>query len=142
MVSDLEAHLECEGERMKDYQPKQGQYVIPHNTYMEILYIIRSYDQMKEECNDILTSSPERDGGSSGSSISNGPLSYVIKTEERSRRIDAVDHALQKIPPEYRRGVMENIIDRKPFPDDAARSTYSVWKQRMIYFTAEKLHLI
>lgn len=134
--------MECKERMMKEYQPKmQGRFVLPHNTYMEILYIIRSYDQLKEECADILTSSPERDGGSAGSSISNEPLSYVIKTEEMSRRIDAVNKALKKIPPEYRRGVMENIIERKPFPDDAARSTYSLWKQRMIYFTAKELHL-
>lgn len=128
---------------MKEYQPKKHrQYVLPHNTYMEVLYIIRSYDTLKRECADILVSSPDPDDGPSGSGISNQPLAYVIKTEERTRRIDAVDKAMEKIPPEYRRGVYENIAYRKPFPSDAARATYSRYKQRMIYHTARELHLI
>lgn len=128
---------------MKDYQPKkQRQYLLPHNTYMETIYIIRSYDSLKQECADILLSSPDHDCGPSGSGISNEPLSYVIKTEERTRRIDAIDKAMEKIPPEYRRGVYENIAYRKPFPSDAARATYSRYKQRMIYHTARELHLI
>jgi len=128
---------------MKEYQPKkQRQYLLPHNTYMETIYIIRSYDSLKQECADMLVSSPDHDCGPSGSGISNEPLSYVIKTEERTRRIDAVDKAMEKIPPEYRRGVMENIIYRKPFPDTAARSTYSYWKQKIIYFTAKEMNLI
>ena len=128
---------------MKDYQPKkQRQYLLPHNTYMETIYIIHSYDSLKQECADILVSSPDPDDGPSGSGISNQPLTYVIKTEERTRRIDAVDKAMEKIPPEYRRGVYENIAYRKPFPGDAARATYSRYKQRMIYHTARELHLI
>lgn len=128
---------------MKEYQPKKHrQYVLPHNTYMETIYIIRSYDALKQECADILLSSPDHDCGPSGSGISNEPLSYVIKTEERTRRIDAVDKAMEKIPPEYRRGVYENIAYRKPFPDTAARSTYSYWKQKIIYFTAKEMNLI
>ena len=128
---------------MKDYQPKkQRQYVLPHTTYMEVLYIIRSYDMLKQECADILVSSPDPEEGPSGSGISNQPLAYVIRTEERTRRIDAVDNAMKKIPPEYRRGVYENIAYRKPFPSDAARATYSRYKQRMIYHTARELHLI
>ena len=128
---------------MKEYQPKkQRQYVLPHNTYMECIYIIRSYDALKQECADILVSSPDPDNGPSGSGISNQPLTYVIMTEERTKRIDAVDKAMEKIPPEYRRGVYENIAYRKPFPSDAARATYSRYKQRMIYHTARELHLI
>lgn len=69
-------------------------------------------------------------------------MMYVIKTEERTRRIDAVDKAMEKIPLEYRRGVYENIAYRTPFPADAARSTYSRYKQQMIYHTARELHLI
>lgn len=128
---------------MKEYQPKkQRQYVLPHNTYMECIYIIRSYDALKQECADILVSSPAPDNGPSGSGISNQPLSYVIKTEERTRRIDAVDKALKKIPKEYRRGIMENIIYRKPFPSIAARSTYSFWKQQLIFHVAKEMNLI
>lgn len=128
---------------MKEYQPKkERQYLLPHNTYMEVIYIIRSYHTLKRECADILVSSPDRDEGPSGSGISNAPLAYVIKTEERTRRIDAVDKAMEKIPPEYRRGVFDNIVYRKPYPADAARKTYSRYKQRLIYYTAKELHLI
>lgn len=128
---------------LKDYQPKKlRQYVLPHNTYMEVLYIIRSYDMLKQECADILVSSPDPEEGPSGSGISNQPLAYVIRTEEKTKRIDAVDKALGKVPPEYRKGVLDNIITRKPFPKDAARSTYSYWKQRVIFYVAKYLNLL
>ena len=42
---------------------------------------------------------------------------------------------------EYRRGVYENIAYRTPFPDTAARSTYSEWKQRLIFFVAKEMNL-
>lgn len=127
---------------MKEYQTKKDQrYMLPHNVYMQMIYIIRSYDDSKQALIDMIDAAPDRDEGPSGSNISDPTLAYVIKTEEVRRQVDAVDSAISKVPVEYRRGVMANIITHEPYPSNADRATYSRWKQRMIYWTAEALHL-
>lgn len=127
---------------MKEYQAKKDQrYMLPHNVYMQMIYIIRSYDDSKQVLIDMIDAAPDRDGGPKGSDVSDPTLAYVIRTEEIRRQVDAVDSAISKVPVEYRRGVMANIITHTPYPSDADRTTYSRWKQRMIYWTAEALHL-
>ena len=60
----------------------------------------------------------------------------------KQKQILAVEHALRIVPPEYQRGILDNIIKRRAYPNDGHRNTYGYWKQRFIYQVAAELHLI
>lgn len=126
---------------MRNYQKtKNNPYRLPHNLYMRMLYLIRDYERIKAERQDILHSSPEHDGV---------PVSgFGSPTEAKAMRMYAIDQecvavekALQGIPEEYRKGVLNNICYRSPFPSDAGESTYKRWRVRFVYYVAKNCHL-
>lgn len=129
---------------MKDYQRmKNNKYLLPGAVYHTALWIIRDYDRMVEESNDILLESPSpSDGMPRSSKLVDEVAGKAERRAGYARKIIAIEKALDRIPDEYQRGVWENITKRKAFPKDASRSTYSRNKSKLVYHVAKNLELI
>ena len=127
---------------MRNYQrQKNNPYKLPHNLYMRMLYLVRDYERLKSERSDIINASPPQDG-TPHSGIGNPTESKGIKLAELRDSCTAIDDALAKVPPEYRRGVWNNICYQCPYPYDASEATYKRWRCRFIWQVAKNLHEI
>lgn len=128
---------------MRDYRrKKQTKYILPATVYHQVLWKIRDYSRMCAEVEDMIQSS----GGEECYGRSNIPgdpvMRTVIRRERMMQSIDAVDYGLSQIPEVYRKGVWDNIVKHKAYPDYADRSTYGRYKSKFVYSVAEKLGLI
>ena len=128
---------------MRDYRrTKQTKYILPATVYHQVLWKIRDYNRMCAEVEDMIQSS----GGEECYGRSNLPgdpvMRTVIRRERMMQSIDAVDYGLSQIPEVYRKGVWDNIVKRKAYPNHADRSTYGRYKSKFVYCVAEHLGLI
>lgn len=97
---------------------------------------------MKESVEDTILATPVHDGMPRGRDHGDSTAAKAMKLSDSiMRRIRAVEEAKRDIPEEYMHGVWNNIQYRMPFPDDAARETYSRYKSKYIYRVAERLDL-
>ena len=127
----------------KDYQPKKTKYILPQGIYMSTLWIIRDYARMKESIEDAILTTPVHDGMPRGSGISDPTANKAMSLSDViMMRIKAIEEAKKDIPEEYMHGVWNNIQYRMPFPQDAARQTYSQYKSKYIYGVADRLGLL
>lgn len=128
---------------MRDYQRlKNNKYLLPNAVYHQTIWVIRDYDRMCLELQDILVESPDPpDGMPRGSNTVDETYAKARRREELRDKCAAIEGGMEMIPREYRAGVWSNIMERAPFPNDAARSTYACWKTKMIYSVAKKLSI-
>lgn len=128
---------------MRHYQQKKNnEYQLPHDLYMRMLYLVRDYERMKNEANDIVNSFPMPSGLPSGNSNSDPTGDKAIRLVAINRDCDAVDNALEQIPKEYRKGIIEHMLYKAPYPIDAGEATYKRWRCRLIYYVAKNLSYI
>lgn len=119
---------------MRDYQPeKNNPYWLPATLYRRTLALIRDYDRMVKEHDDIPTDT-SKEGGGGGTGDRTG--SAGVHAAEIARDIAAIDHAMEMIPKEYRGGVWQSVAYSLAYPKDADRRTYSRQKSRFIFFVA------
>ena len=127
---------------MRNYQQKKNNpYKLPHNLYMRMLYLVRDYERIRSEREDILNASPAPDG-TPHSGTGNPTEQKAIKLAGLGDNCSAIEQALRVVPPEYRKGVYDNICYRSPYPTDAGEATYKRWRCRFIYEVAKNLHEI
>ena len=125
---------------MKLYQRHKGKYTLPGTVYMKTVYQIRDYYRLKDRIADVIEGSP--DPGEvhvSGGKQVSVTEQKAIKISGDSQIVAAIEDALLTVPDEYRDGVWKNIMIGCPYPSDAARSTYGMYKSKFVYNTAEKL---
>lgn len=129
---------------MKEYQRrKNNKYVLPASVYNQTIWLIRDYQRMKDEAEALLGDSAKaNDGMPHGSPSPDGVVNKVIQRERYLEKCKAVEEALLSIPQEYRQGEMDNILFHTRYPMNADRSTYGMWKARMIYQVARRLGMI
>ena len=144
---------------MRNYQRKRNNpYQLPHNVYMQCLYAIRDYDRLKKEIDDIIHSSPDRyttyldtiNGEATecrayitpGSVAGDPTQDKAIRIEAINERCRSVERALARIPAEYRKGVLDNIMYGVGYPNDADPETYRRWRRRVIYYVAQKMVMV
>ena len=123
----------------RDYQAKKNNpYRMPRSLYRRVLALIRDYDRMRVEVEELILASPNPEGIKGG-----GPGDPTARAAERIERMQsdvrAIEQALKKIPPEYRKGVFNSVRYYRAFPVDADRTTYARHKQKFVYFVAENL---
>ncbi len=112
-------------------------YRLPNEVYKRAIWTIKDYPRRKAEYEAILEASPPPlDGAPRGTVLADSTAKKAIKLSEISRELSAVEKGLEAIPEEYRKGIWENIVNRKAFPDYAHRDTYKRWKQRYVYRVA------
>ena len=128
----------------REHQPTSSKsYVLPHNLYMITLYTVRDYDRMRAEYHEAAGISAHvlRDKISNNGTGNPTERNGIIRANLFDR-LEAIEQALLKIPSEYRKGLIDNIIYKAWYPDDASTRTYRRWKQRFIYYVAENLDYV
>lgn len=128
----------------RDYQrKKRNPWILPHNLYRQTLYAIRDYNRIKEEYEYLIMGQPaEMDGQPKGNHIGDPTAAIVIKAERLRNRIKAIEDAREVVPVDYIKGVWDNILYGKPFPEYAHRNTYGYHKAHFVYEVAKNLTLI
>lgn len=127
----------------KEYQTKHSRDILPRAVYMKTIYQIRDYYRLKENLDDVMDEQPDpRQPHVSGSKKGSVVETKAIRRERDRDIVSGIDDALEDIPREYRHGVWQAVMYNAPFPDDAARRTYSRHKARFIIMVARNLGFI
>ncbi len=118
---------------MRDYQPKKNNpYRLPQNLYNQVKYIIKDYKRLNEEYKNLST-------------INENERNWAMLCTTASK-ISAIRTAFSSIPPEYRKGLMNNLENERTkdgyYPSDADYRTYQMYKQRLIFYVAKNLNYI
>ena len=129
---------------MRNYQKvKNNPYLLPHNLYMRVLYIIKDYDRLKEEYREMSQYSAPLLSGMPGKG------EQVDATEEKGIRLamlfgelHAIDQAKMMIPGEYREHVILNITQGVRYPDFAHYNTWRYNKYKLCYNVAKILKMV
>lgn len=128
---------------MQDYQHKRDNpYFLPQTLYRRVLSVIRDYRRQRGEVNDILYGTHNAEVVVTGGIPKSPVESIAIRLEKYTADIEAVEKALEKIPPEYRKSVFENIADGKRFPETAHYNTWLRWRKRFVYYVAKEFNLV
>jgi len=118
---------------------KNNPYLLPHNLYMKITYLIRDYDRMNNIQQDLLLASGDNMVRVKNSARSS-PTEYIaIRIGEITRQCAAVEKALDQIPPEYINGLLNNICKNYPYPYTAHYNTYRYNRYKLMYLIAKEL---
>ena len=121
----------------------QRQYTIPKDIWDECICIIRGYDRLREEYENLVHTSPPPPDGQPRATYPGDPTCRIAgRMALMSIRLNAVDEAFSIVPVEYRQAIRDKIVRRTPYPDYVGRNTFSRWKSRMIKYLAERLLLI
>lgn len=93
------------------YKPKGLE--IPYNLYMQLVFLVKDYERMTDERGALIAGeNPSRE--------------YVL-----NRYIAAVDHALNRMPEEYRRAVYSSIAHDAPRPADLNIQTFKYYRRQV-----------
>ena len=116
-------------------------YKLEKEVYFETIWYIRQYPSLLREYEEIMTGSAmwgklKLDGMPHGSATSDMVAQTAEKLANIAGKISPIQKALNRIPEEYREGILGNIIERKPYPIEADVSTWKRWKRRFVYYTA------
>lgn len=112
-------------------------YELPKEIYMQTLWFIRTYPQMKEEYTDLIEKAHVMDGQPRGTDVGDPTGQVATKRAELASKIKAVEDALFEIPVEYRMSVLDSIVLRVPYKDYASRKTWATYRRRFVYFVAK-----
>ena len=120
---------------MRDYQRiKNNPYFLPRDIYRLTLSFIRSYPQLNERLEDMLSESPAPPDGMPRGSVTGDPTAArASRIEPLTADIRLIERSLNIVPEDYRKPVLESIIYYKAYPLWAGRTTFATWKQRFIY---------
>lgn len=125
---------------MRNYQPQhKNPYILPHNLYMQTLYLIRDYDRLKREYVDSIEETPSKDGQPRGTRIPDPTASKAIQLENISQKLGAIERSLEMVPVEYRNHVLCKILYGTRYPDYASRNTWSMHRCRFIHNVAKRM---
>lgn len=129
---------------MRDYQPhKNNPYWLEPTIYRRVLTVVRDYDRMVRDYNNILAETISDDGQPRSSSPRDPVAQKVEHADRLWQEIHAVEMARKCIPQEYRQGVWENV-QHGGWPVDipAHYKTWLYWRKRFLFSTAKNLKLL
>lgn len=130
----------------RDYQRKiNNRYKLPRAIYHQTLWIIRDYERIKRQLENILNCSNSNSDINSyiqTNHVGNPVLNEVIKRDKYFNYVKIIEESLNVIPTEYQKGVWDNVTKYKAYPLDADRSTYGRYKSKFIHEVAERFDLI
>lgn len=114
----------------------EKEYLLPKEEYYETLWYIRRYPRFLQERNMILQGRGQSYGNPRGTEVGDPTAITAIKLEKVDIKIKPIKEALEMIPKEYQKGVLEAVIYRKRYPDYADTSTWKRWRRRFVYWVA------
>ena len=88
------------------------------------------------------TTSCTPDGLPHGSGAGQPVMDKALRLNVISIKLTAIERALSGIPPEYRRGVLDNVRYGAPYPYTAGYATWSRWRRRFLWLAAKYLRLL
>lgn len=107
---------------MKNYMLRSfDSYILPREVYYQCIWLIKDMERLQDL---------KRDVGRSSVGIA------------ATKRLDAIDRALEELPDVYREPMIRNIINKEEFPETAHENTWRKWKQLFIYQLAVNLELV
>jgi len=137
----VQEESEKEKQKMRYYKGKNP--YIPHELFMQAVYLIKDYDRIKAEYDAIPEATSTSDGQPRGSGISDTTQRKALKREQLSHRIKAIDDAANLMPEEYRKHIINNIKYEINYPlDYANKNTWTNWKKRFILGICERMYWI
>jgi len=124
---------------MRNYQrTKNNPYFLPHNVYMQTLYILKDYPRLKQEEKDILYQGASFVPGAGRGNTPGDPTGHKAQMlDSVTERIRAVEHALETVPEEFRPGLMNNIARGGGYPCIAGEATWRRRKARLLHAAAK-----
>lgn len=149
----------------KYYQPrggKKGRFALRENTYRRMWYLIADYPYFKavqRGRQDARTFSQYNKGGNCETEFANSRpeihnafanktrmaeavFEYDVEQEQCERYINAIEAAIEVVPPEYTEHIMSHIIERKRYKEmqlAVSERTIKLWVQRFIWQVAHNL---
>jgi hypothetical protein len=134
---------------MKIYSPTKTEYALPHNLYMQMIYLVRDYDRLCREINDIKTSiafeRPPMDDMPHASGTSdptcNKAQRIIHMCEALHGQCRAVEQAMKCIPYDIRHTILDNIIKGRKYPVGDI-SEYREHRAKFLYTVAKNMGLI
>lgn len=126
---------------MREYKLKSSG--LPPYVYAQVIAIVRGYEDMRLEYDRMLEKSTRpSDGQPRGTSNSDGTSRQAIKRADISKKLEAIEQSLLKIPEEYRQGVWDNAMYATPYPNGADRTTYWRYKAKFFRDIAKRMNWI
>ena len=127
---------------MRNYQrTRNNPYYLPHNVYMQALYMVRDYGRLCETRQEIITAVP-----APGPRVESGPGDPTARKaaliESISERIYAIEGALSSIPAEYRTNIMNHIQGGGVDLTAISEATWRRWRARLLYYVAQRMRWI
>lgn len=117
---------------------------MPADVYNRTLWTIRGYTRMKEAAEDIIHERKQQGEKVQTNTPGNPTARIAEEREALLKDIKAVEDALNTIPAEYRKMVMENIADKKAAYNiqGAHENTIYNYRKKMFIETAKNLKLL
>ena len=129
---------------MGEYQRK-NEWALPKAEWNATIWTIRCYYSYLEESTGMIgLKGVASDGQPHGSGTGDPTFAQAAERIQSwpCIMVTIIDDGLKLIPDEYRKGVWDNIQRRQRYPDDAARNTYGLWKQRFVVYVADRIRKI
>ncbi len=107
---------------------------LPREVYYRCLWTVRDIKRIRE----IADAAP-------GVLLSDSEDQRIVTAEVIHKAASDIGHirkAIEKVPDEYRDGIMNNIVNREPFGDIAHPNTWKRWKLVFLHALARELDLI
>lgn len=111
-------------------------YTLDKNVYHETVWFIRQYPDLKKRYTDCVRYVSGNLAIPGSKNISDPVFNTVNRMLPLKEKIDYIEKGLSHVPEEYRKGILENIIYKKPYPITADTSTWKRWKRRLVWFVA------
>jgi hypothetical protein len=128
----------------RNYQRKlNNRYWLPDDVYRRAVAHVRAYPDMCRRRDEVLFSSPGGDGPRGGG-VGDPTATKALQLARIEDDIAAVDRALEKIPRDYRQGLIDNLAFGKPMYTlpGACVETWSRWRGAFLYHIARIMHWI
>lgn len=107
--------------------------------YYEVLWFIRGYPTYLKERMNLLGLKGVSYGGIRSPSVGDPTGNQAVQLSKVEDKIKAIESALNRVPEEYRKGLLDNIIKGRRYPDYAHTVTWKRWRRRFIYWVSEKM---
>lgn len=119
---------------MKDYYPNSCP--LPQDVYNQALWFVRGYDRMVAEADDLVSMGAPADGLPRGTKVSDPVHAAAVRRERLTKQIRIIEEALDRLPPEYRKTVFENVAHRTPLKElsEAFYADRSTWSRHRMAF--------
>lgn len=101
--------------------------------YTRALAFAKGYDEMRKDADALIAQAPVMDGMPRSTKTGDPVFAAAIRRERIRKEISIVEDALLEIEPEYRNGVIENVVRGVPMSKIPGASE-STWKRKRRLF--------